>query len=95
MRRRTAPGVKLEQGSGMVAGPACCGGHDTGKAERGEVEFVHEGIDGAHRVIRGHVVVEAVGQQGDLVTIRASDEPHQRGVPSAGRLPRPLKKRRR
>ena len=65
----------------MVAGPPRRGRHDAGKAKSGKVEFAHEGINDAHRVVRSHVVVEAVRQKGDLMTILALDEPRHASLP--------------
>ena len=47
---------------------------NTYEAETSEIEFVHEDLDDADRVVLSDVVVQALGQQRDLRSIFAFDE---------------------
>ncbi|GEO16451.1 hypothetical protein MAE02_41470 [Microvirga aerophila] len=43
--------------------------HHTGKAQSPEVELVHKGFDDAHGIVGHHIVVQALGKQGDLPAV--------------------------
>ena len=58
----------------MIGGPPGRFRHNTGKAQRFQVEFVNEDIDDADRIVLRHVVVQAVGKQCRLLAILALDE---------------------
>ena len=59
----------------MVAGPARRGRSHASKTKGCEIEFVHEPIDDARRIVFGHVVVQAIRQQRNLMAIRTQNEP--------------------
>ena len=58
----------------MVGRPACRRGLCAFEAQRLKVELVDERIDDTHRVVFSDVVIEALGQQGDLASVLSLDE---------------------
>ena len=58
----------------MIGGPPGHLRHNTGKAQRFQVEFVNEDIDDADRIVLRYVVVQAGGKQCRLLAILALDE---------------------
>ena len=58
----------------MIGGPPGRLRHNAGKTQDAEVEFVDENIDDADRIVRRHVVVQALGKQCRLPAILALDE---------------------
>ena len=57
----------------MIGGPPGHLRHNTGKAQRYQVEFVNEDIDDADRIVLRHVVIQAGGKQCCLLAILALD----------------------
>ena len=45
-----------------------------GKPEGSEIKLVDEDFDEADRIVRRHIIIEAVGQERALTTILTSDE---------------------
>src|SRR5678815_2625581 len=58
----------------MVGRPACCRCRCALEAQSLQLELVDERIDDAHRVVFTDVVVETLGQQGDLASVLSLDE---------------------
>ena len=67
--------VELQQCRGILSGPARRGRRHTRKTKCRKIEFIHKHIDDANRIVLGPVVVQAMRQKRDLVTIRTTNEP--------------------
>lgn len=59
----------------MVGRTARCLRHRACEAECAQIELIDEHFDETNRVVRGDLVVEAVGKERDLLMILACDEP--------------------
>ena len=76
----------------MVGGTARDLGHDTIKAEPGEIEHIDEGVDDADRALLIDPVVQALGKQDRLAAIHVFDKASHRipqtvaGNPTTDRL---------
>lgn len=66
--------IELEQNGGVVCGPPRQSRIGAFEPQRKKVEFFDEGIDDAHRIVFTDEVVEALGQQGDLLAGLAFDK---------------------
>ena len=58
----------------MVGRPAGCCRIDAFEAQCLEVQLLDERIDDPHRVVFADIVVKALSQQSDLMTVLAFDE---------------------
>jgi hypothetical protein len=67
--------VDLEQDRRVVGRSARRGRFGTLEAQVSQLEFFDERIDDADRVVLTDVVIKALGQQLDLATVFAFDEP--------------------
>ena len=66
--------VDLQQHRRVVGRSACRGGLGTFKPQLMQVKLFDEGVDHPNRVVFGDLVVEALGEQGDLASIFSFDE---------------------
>ena len=66
--------VDLQQHRRVVRGPSGHRGLRPVEAELFEIQFIDEDVDDANRVVLAEVVVETLGQQGDLGSVLALDE---------------------
>ena len=66
--------VELEQHRRVIRGAAGLGRLGTGEAECRQIELFDEGIDRAHRIVLGDVVIQARRQQGRLAAVFPFDE---------------------
>ena len=66
--------IQLEQHRRVIAGPSGGGRRGTLKPQLPQIELLDERFDHAHRVVLGHIIVQARRQQGGLASILAFDE---------------------
>ncbi len=71
---QVAVDIQLEQHRRVVAGASGGGRGGAFKPELSQVELLDERFDDAHRVVLGHVIVQARRQQGGLAAVLAFDE---------------------
>ena len=71
---QVAVDVELQQDRGVVRGSAGGCRIDAFKTQCMQIQFLDEGIDNSHRVVFAYIVVKALWQQSDLLSILAFDE---------------------
>jgi hypothetical protein len=76
--------VQFEEGGGMVRRATGFLRHGVLESQRLQVEAVDEGVDEAHGVVLGDVLVEEVGKHDQLVPVDALDEAHAALLDYAG-----------
>ena len=70
--------VELQQVGGVVARPTRRLRHDAGEAGGRQVQFVHEGLNEADRVVGAHIVVHRLGQEQKLRAVMSRKMCHGR-----------------
>gem|GEM_PF-6401603 len=58
----------------MIRGPPRCCGRGSVEAEMMEIKLVDKDVDYAHRIVRGDIVFEILGQQDSPLTVFAFNE---------------------
>ena len=77
--------VELEQGRGMIRGPARYFRHNAFEPELAQIKRINERIDRANRIALINPFIEAFGQQSRLPTIRPNQEALHRFPPQIAR----------
>src|SRR3990170_551860 len=70
--------VELEQVGGVVGWAAGLLEHGVAEAQASQIEGVDEGVQETHKVILGDVIIEDVGEEGNLAALLALDVLHAR-----------------
>ena len=71
---QVAVDIELQQDRGVVRGSTGGCRIDAFKTQCMKIQFFDEGIDNSHRVVFADIVVKALWQQSDLLSILAFDE---------------------
>ena len=66
--------VQLEQHAGVIGRTAGDSRRGTCEVQRREIQGIDEGVHGTHWVVFGNVVIQALGQQRDLLTVLDTDD---------------------
>src|SRR4029077_6381181 len=77
--------VELEQGRGMIRGPARYFRHNAFEPELAQIKRIDERIDRANRIVLINQFIQAFGQQSRLPTIRPNQEALHRFSPQIAR----------